>query len=165
MKRILLMLMVAGLTQYSVLACPKKDCTCKTSATTTHKTAMHKMHATNKKVVKKINTGTALMVANKANYVPYTNYAVFTGRVHMSNRVVCTTQKELVPDPLSGGMVPVVSPVNTTTCEDKMVVTPAPLVTPVVYKGGVTNLNSNKNSNVQPCAYKNHNIRVSYCVQ
>jgi len=158
MKRILLMMLLAGLTGYTANAGPKTDCPCKLKAhkTTIHKTAMLKKHTTS-------NKGTALMVANKGAYIPYTSYAVYKKPVHMTNRFVCTTKKELVADPLSGGMVPVVYTTTSTTCEDKAFITPAPLVTPAVYNSNKTK--PNYNSNTQPCAYKSHNIRVSYCVQ
>ncbi len=163
MKRILLALLLVGLTQYSANAWPKYgrsncNCACNTNKQV-HKTAMHKAkNLTNR------SSGQAFMTANSGKYVPYTNYAVY-GRVHMSNRLVCSTKKELEPDPLAGIMSPVVTSNNVTTCEDQAYITNKPLVTPAVYKTKTTTLERNTNLNTQPCAYKSHGIRVSYCVQ
>lgn len=153
MKKIFLALILVGLTQYNANA--QNKCTCSNSKT--HRTTMHR--------AKKNNTRTVMAPNNNGKYVRYTDYAVY-GRVHMSNRVVCTTKQTLQTDPLAGIMAPVVTPVTTTVCEDKAYITKVPVAHAAVYTTKPAKvMYKSKNTVAQPCAYKEHNIKVSYCLQ
>ncbi len=134
MKKILLALLLVGLTQYSAKAWPRNVCSncycvCHTKHAQQHAVTVHKKKVEEPMLIQ----GKAYMATNSLKYMPVNHYVVYN-RVHMSNKLVCRTEKEVVPDEFSSIMSPVVTTTTAVVCENKPYWISRPVVTEAVYK-------------------------------